>query len=664
MFLRDFRTGKGGLKFTAMKKLILLIAAVAMSYANATAQGCLPEGITFTTQAQIDNFQTNYPGCTVIEGNVTIQGSNITNLNGLSVLTNIGDYLSIYGNDSLTSLEGLENLTYLGSGLLIKGNTALTNLTGMGSLTSISGNLWIYDNNALTSLVGLENLASVGGSLEIGVYFDPMLTRITDPDTLTPTAGNLLTGEKYYFIGNPSLISLTGLDNLNFIGGDFNILYNNSLSNLNGLSNLYNIAGNLWIEANNALTNLTGLENLNSIEGDFIIRSINALTSLAGLENLTFIGGYLSIQLNPSLSLCDSEWLCNYLTAPTGAVMISDNAPGCNSIIELAGACGGLPCLPYGSYYFRSQSDIDNFQLVFPNCSGLYGSVGISGNDITSLSGLDIVTSIGGGLGIGSSNSLTSLTGLDNLTSIGGGLDIGSNISLTSLAGLDNLTFIGGYMRIDDNYALTNLTGLDNLTSIGGYVYIGHNSFLTNLTGLENLTSIGGNLGVWFNSKLTSLTGMNNIDANSITNLEIRYNTSLSTCEVQSICNYLAAPNGTVGIYNNAPGCDSPSQVLAACEAVTVEEIEFISGSIDLLICPNPFTRHTTLEFTLQHSGLVHLAIYNQLGEQVAVLVDKYKPAGEHKVSWNVAGLPAGIYYGVLRTINQTASAKLIILEF
>jgi hypothetical protein len=157
---------------------------------------------------------------------------------------------------------------------------------------------------------------------------------------------------------------------------------------------------------------------------------------------------------------------------------------------------------------------------------------------------------------------------------------------------------------------------------------------------------------------------MNNIDANSITNLEIRYNTSLSTCEVQSICNYLAAPNGTVGIYNNAPGCDSPSQVLAACEAVTVEEIEFISGSIDLLICPNPFTRHTTLEFTLQHSGLVHLAIYNQLGEQVAVLVDKYKPAGEHKVSWNVAGLPAGIYYGVLRTINQTASAKLIILEF
>ncbi len=34
---------------------------------------CLPEGITFTTQAQIDNFQLNYPGCTEIEGDMKIK---------------------------------------------------------------------------------------------------------------------------------------------------------------------------------------------------------------------------------------------------------------------------------------------------------------------------------------------------------------------------------------------------------------------------------------------------------------------------------------------------------------------------------------------------------------------------------------------------------------
>lgn len=57
------------------------------------SQPCLPEGITFNTQEQIDNFQINYPNCTEIEGGVLIEGTDITNLNGLSVITSIGDYL-------------------------------------------------------------------------------------------------------------------------------------------------------------------------------------------------------------------------------------------------------------------------------------------------------------------------------------------------------------------------------------------------------------------------------------------------------------------------------------------------------------------------------------------------------------------------------------------
>ena len=51
-----------------MKKLILFLALAALCHSIVFSQGCLPEGITFTTQEQIDNFQTNYPGCTEIEG--------------------------------------------------------------------------------------------------------------------------------------------------------------------------------------------------------------------------------------------------------------------------------------------------------------------------------------------------------------------------------------------------------------------------------------------------------------------------------------------------------------------------------------------------------------------------------------------------------------------
>jgi photosystem II stability/assembly factor-like uncharacterized protein len=93
-----------------------------------------------------------------------------------------------------------------------------------------------------------------------------------------------------------------------------------------------------------------------------------------------------------------------------------------------------------------------------------------------------------------------------------------------------------------------------------------------------------------------------------------------------------------------------------------------IPGSIKdtksmIQISPNPFTRQTTLEFTLQQSGQVHLAIYNQMGEKVAVLADEYKPVGEYKISWNAAGLPAGMYYCRLQAGTQIYSGKMILIK-
>jgi hypothetical protein len=85
---------------------------VFLSHATLFSQGCLPEGITFTTQEQIDNFQTNYPGCTEIEGHVLIEGDSISNLVGLSILTSIGGYLFIEDTQDLTNLEGLDDFNW------------------------------------------------------------------------------------------------------------------------------------------------------------------------------------------------------------------------------------------------------------------------------------------------------------------------------------------------------------------------------------------------------------------------------------------------------------------------------------------------------------------------------------------------------------------------
>jgi hypothetical protein len=154
---------------------------------------------------------------------------------------------------------------------------------------------------------------------------------------------------------------------------------------------------------------------------------------------------------------------------------------------------------------------------------------------------------------------------LNNVSSIGGNLEIEGNNSLAGLNGLEALTSIGGQLWIMSNHSLDSLSGLDNVTSIGKDMLIYSNGDLDDLTGLESLTSLGGILTIHDNDALTSLAGLENIDDGSITHLQIYNNISLSTCHVQSICEYLASPNGAVTIRDNAAGCSSAPEIADQC---------------------------------------------------------------------------------------------------
>ena len=108
---------------------------------------------------------------------------------------------------------------------------------------------------------------------------------------------------------------------------------------------------------------------------------------------------------------------------------------------------------PPGDVTFNTQELIDNFHIYYPSCTEIGGSVYISGNNITNLSGLSGLTSIGGDLSITSNPLLSSLSGLDNVTSIDGSISIYSNDALTSLSGLDNIdaTLIDSLLIYDNN---------------------------------------------------------------------------------------------------------------------------------------------------------------------------------------------------------------------
>jgi hypothetical protein len=92
-----------------MKIILFLIVALLLGL-DAYAQSELSGGIKLTSQAQIDEFHSTFPGSVMIGGDVTISGADITNLRGLTTLTSLGGALIITDNPSLESLSGLDNI--------------------------------------------------------------------------------------------------------------------------------------------------------------------------------------------------------------------------------------------------------------------------------------------------------------------------------------------------------------------------------------------------------------------------------------------------------------------------------------------------------------------------------------------------------------------------
>ena len=440
------------------------------------SESCLPEGIAFSTQEEIDNFQVNYPGCTEIEGDVQIHGEDITNLEGLSIVTSIGGDLtvgdnSIYAypaNNALESLIGLEGLTSVGGNLVIAKNASLLNLTGITNLAFVVGDLIIFCNDTLNSLNGLGNLSSIEGDLKIGLWDECGF------------------GD-YCVYGNESLLNIEDLENLNFIGDNVWFLGNTSLQNLTGMENITNIGGDLWI-----------LEN-------------DSLKTLSGLENLTAIGGGFS----------------------TG----------------------------YSSIY------------------STYG-----------------------------------------------------NISLNSLTGLDSLTNLNGGLSLINNYVLTDLNALSNLISLGGDLNIYNNDLLENLSGLENI-----NPGI-------------------IQKVEIEHNNSLAECHVQSICEYLTDTSAIIYIWNNAPGCNSPEEVIELC-LVSVDEKNGIS---DFNIYPSPVGDFATLSFKGEGQGTTKVMLYNSTGVMVKTWKLNITVKSQSNLVMDFSALPAGMYCCQVQVGDKVMMRKLI----
>ncbi len=78
---------------------------------------------------------------------------------------------------------------------------------------------------------------------------------------------------------------------------------------------------------------------------------------------------------------------------------------------------------------------------------------------------------------------------------------------------------------------------------------------------------------------------------------------------------------------------------------------------------PNPFNSSTTITFGLDKSAPTRLAVYDLSGRLVKGLVNGPFAAGSHKIIWNAADMPVGIYMVRLEQDNLTATQKIVLLK-
>lgn len=98
-----------------MIKLLLLSSIFILGFTgNVIAQDEIPFFCAipdFESQAAIDNFATNYPGCTRVS-RITISGSDITNLDGLSGIRSLAyGGINFINCPLLNDIKGLSNIT-------------------------------------------------------------------------------------------------------------------------------------------------------------------------------------------------------------------------------------------------------------------------------------------------------------------------------------------------------------------------------------------------------------------------------------------------------------------------------------------------------------------------------------------------------------------------
>ena len=83
---------------------------------------------------------------------------------------------------------------------------------------------------------------------------------------------------------------------------------------------------------------------------------------------------------------------------------------------------------------------------------------------------------------------------------------------------------------------------------------------------------------------------------------------------------------------------------------------------------PNPFNPNTIIQYTIPKSGYVQVKIFNDTGQLIRTLYEKFQAPGTYRIQWdskNDSGqkVSSGVYIYQAKFNNSTISKKLMLIK-
>jgi hypothetical protein len=118
--------------------------------------------------------------------------------------------------------------------------------------------------------------------------------------------------------------------------------------------------------------------------------------------------------------------------------------------------------------------------------------------------------------------------------------------------------------------------------------------------------------------------------------------------------------NGSITLTQNATGSTSTNIQLSGkgLEVISVDDLEKPTEFKLEQNYPNPFNPTTNIVYHIPSRANVRLSVYNVLGQEVSVLVDEVKDAGNYVVKFDASNFSTGVY---IYKINVSTSNKMFV---